>query len=151
MNDQTAFGQQGVVVFGEHAGQVAPAVWRVAQAKALGNLARQASAFQVGHCTRGFLEVFAPGLARFFQNVGQGVLACFLGGSAGAVFGRLLFIGHLHTHLLGQVFDSLDKGHAGVLHQEADGITVLAATKAVEKLFTGADREAGRFFAMKRA
>jgi hypothetical protein len=38
-----------------------------------------------------------------------------------------------------------------VLHQEADGIAVFAATKAVEELFGGADAEAGGFFAVKGA
>lgn len=38
-----------------------------------------------------------------------------------------------------------------MLHQEADGVAVLATTKAVIELFGGADAEGGRFFTMKGA
>jgi hypothetical protein len=62
-----------------------------------------------------------------------------------------VFFGHLHAVLLGQVFHRFDKGHAHVLHEEADGIAVFAATKAVVELFGGAHAEAGGFFAMEGA
>jgi hypothetical protein len=38
-----------------------------------------------------------------------------------------------------------------MVHQKPDGIAVLAATKAMEKLFGRTDRKTGRFFAMKWA
>lgn len=38
-----------------------------------------------------------------------------------------------------------------MVHQEADGIAILAATKTMEKLFGGADCKAGGFLAMKWA
>ena len=41
--------------------------------------------------------------------------------------------------------------HAGVFHQEADGIAILAAAKAVEELLGGADREGGRLLGMEGA
>jgi len=53
--------------------------------------------------------------------------------------------------LLGQVLDGLNEIHAGMLHQKADGIAVLAATEAVVELFGGADAEGGRFFAVEGA
>jgi hypothetical protein len=58
---------------------------------------------------------------------------------AGSVLGRGFVLGHLHAVLLGQVLDRLDEGHAGVVHQKADGIAVLAAAKAVVELFGRAD------------
>ncbi len=148
---QAAFSQQRVVVFGEDAGQRAPAFGRVAQAKALGYLARQAAALEVVDGVRRDLELVAVGFTRFFEHIAQAVLLGFLGCRFGTVFGRLLFFGHHHAGLLGQVFHRFDEGHARVLHQEADGIAVFAAAKAVEKLFGGADAETGGFFAVKRA
>jgi hypothetical protein len=142
-DDQARLGQQRVVVFREDTGQRAPAFGRIAQAEALGDLARQTPAFEVGNRTGAGLEVLAVGLARFFQYVGQAVglgLGCL---GAGTFFGRLGFLGHLHADLLGQVLDGFDEAHAGVLHQKADGIAVFAATKAMEKLFGRADAEAG--------
>ena len=38
-----------------------------------------------------------------------------------------------------------------MVHEETKGIAIFSATEAVKKLFGGADREAGRFFAMKGA
>ncbi len=38
-----------------------------------------------------------------------------------------------------------------MLHQEADGVSILATAKTMEKLFCGTDRKTGRFFAMERA
>ena len=61
----------------------------------------------------------------------------------GAILGGQIVFGHRHAGLLRQVFHGLDKGHAGVLHQEANGIAILATAKAMEKLFGGADCETG--------
>ena len=77
------------------------------------------------------------------------LLLLFLG--AGPVFGRGFILRDLHAVLLRQVFHSLDKGHAGVVHQKADGVAVFAAAKAVVELFGRADRKRRRFFAMERA
>ena len=38
-----------------------------------------------------------------------------------------------------------------MVHQKTKGISIFAAAKTMEKLFGGADREAWRFFTMKRA
>jgi hypothetical protein len=65
--------------------------------------------------------------------------------------GRQIVFGDCHARLLRQVFHGLYKGHAGVVHQEANGIAILATAKTMEKLFGGADRKTGRFFAMERA
>jgi hypothetical protein len=53
--------------------------------------------------------------------------------------------------LVGKLLHGFDKAHAGMLHQKADGIAILAAAKAVEKLLAGADCERGRLLAMERA
>ena len=62
-----------------------------------------------------------------------------------------VFFGNLQAVLLGQILHGLHKSHAGVFHQEVDRVAVLAAAEAVVKLLGRADRERGRFFAMKRA
>ena len=90
----------------------------------------------------------APGL---LQHGGQGVLLLALLLGAGAVLRRAFFLGHLHAILLGQVFDGFNKSHAGVVHQKADGIAILATAKAVVELFGRADRKRGRLLAVKRA
>ena len=99
----------------------------------------------------GVFEVLAPGLTGLLQHIGEGGLLLALLGGAGAVLRAGVVLGHLHAELLGQVFDGFNEGHARVLHQETDGVAVLAATKAVVELFGRADRERGRFFAVKRA
>ena len=50
-----------------------------------------------------------------------------------------------------QFLDRLDIAQAGVFHEEADRIAMRAATEAVVKLLSRADRERGRFFVMERA
>ena len=94
------------------------------------------------------LDVSPPG---FFQHAGQrGLLFAHLRGF-GAVLRRNVVFGHLQAVFLGQVFDGLDEGHAGVLGQEFDRIATRTAAKAVVELLGRADAEGGRFFAMKRA
>ena len=85
--------------------------------------------------------MFDVGDAGFFEHAGQrGLLLAHLRG-AGTVLRADVVLGHLQTVLLRQVFDGLNEGHAGMLHQEADGVTVFAATEAVVKLFGRADRK----------
>jgi hypothetical protein len=69
------------------------------------------------------------------------VLLLFLLQRTSPVLGRGFVLGDLHAVLLGQVFHGLDKGHAGVVHQKADGVAVFATAKAVVELFGRADRE----------
>ena len=67
-------------------------------------------------------------------------------------FGRVhFFFGHLHAVGVGQVFHRLDEIHARVLHQEANGIAILATTEAMEELLGGTDREGGRFLSVEGA
>ena len=148
---QTAFNQQRVVVAGENTGQAAPTLGRVAQAKALGHLAREAAPFEIGHGARRVFELAPVGVAGFFEHAGEGVLLLALFLSACAVLGRGLVLGHLHAKLLGQVIDRFDKAHAGMVHQKTNRIAVFAAAKTVVELLGRADRKRGRFFAMKRA
>ena len=58
---------------------------------------------------------------------------------------------HLQAALVGKLLHGFDKAHAGMLHQKADGVAILAAAKTVKKLLAGADGEGGRLFTMKRA
>ena len=51
------------------------------------------------------------------------------------------FLRHADADALGQVFHRLDEAHAGVLHDEADGGAMRAATEAVIELFGLADGE----------
>ena len=53
--------------------------------------------------------------------------------------------------VLRQILHRFDKGHARMLHQEANGIAVFAAAKAMEKLFGRADRKRRRLLAVERA
>ena len=148
---QAALDKQGVVVLREDAGQAAPAFRRIAQAELLGNLARQTAAFEILNGALRLLESALVSLAGFFQHAGEGVLLLALRLGAGFVLGAAFFLGDDHAILAGEVFDGLDEGHAGVVHQEADGIAVFAAAEAVVELFGGAHRERGRLFPVKRA
>lgn len=62
-----------------------------------------------------------------------------------------LVCGHAHAHSLGQIFNRVGERHAAVLHEEADGVTVRTAAKAMVGLARGADREAGRLFVVEGA
>ncbi len=150
-NDQATFDQQRIVVLREDAGQAAPALGRISQTKALGHFTREATSFEVGDRARRIFELAPVGVPCFFQHAGEGVLFFFLLLRPGAVLWRGLLLRHLHAKLLRQILHCLDKTHACVVHQKANGIAVFAAAKAMEKLLAGADREGRGFFAMKRA
>jgi hypothetical protein len=111
----------------------------------------QAAALQVRHGPRRLLELLAVSIAGFLQHVRErGLLLALLCG-AGAVLRRGVDFGDLHPVLLGKVLDGLDEIHAGMLHQEADGVAVLAAAEAVVELLARADRERGRLFPVEGA
>ena len=140
-DDQAAFHQQRVVVVCKDAGQAAPALGRIAQTEGPGDLARQSATLEVVNRPRRVFQVFDVGDAGFFEHAGQrGLLLAHLRG-AGTVLRADVVLGHLQTVLLRQVFDGLNECHAGMLHQEADGVAVFAATEAVVKLFGRADRK----------
>jgi hypothetical protein len=63
----------------------------------------------------------------------------------------VILLRHHHADTLRQVFDGIDKAHAGILDQEADRRAMGAAAEAVIKLLGGADCEAGGFFVMEGA
>jgi hypothetical protein len=95
--------------------------------------------------------VLAIGLPGFLEHVRQRGLFFALLRSPGPVLRRCVLLGYLHAVLAGQVLHRLDEVHAGVLHQEADGIAVLAAAEAVIELLAGTDRERGRLLAVEGA
>ena len=150
-NDQAALHQQRFVVIGKNAGKGAPTLGRIAQAKLLGYGARQAASLKVVHRFGRFFEVFPVGFARLLQNIRQGVLLLPLLLGPRPVLRAGFVFWHLHPVLLGQVLNGLNKIHAGMVHQKADGVAILAAAKAMVKLLAGADREGGRFLPMKWA
>ena len=78
-------------------------------------------------------------------------MACFWRAAAARVLGPGVKCRHRHlqAHALGQVIHRFDETHAGVVHQKADGVAVLAAAKAVVELFGGAHAERGRLFPVK--
>ena len=86
-----------------------------------------------------------------FKHVRQGGLLLALGGGASAFSRRGIVLRHLQAVFLRQVGHGFDKAHAGMFHQEADGIAVLAAAEAMKKLLGRADREGWRVFPMERA
>jgi len=58
---------------------------------------------------------------------------------------------HLHAHGRGQVLHRIYVAQPAVGHQEADGVAVRAAAKAVIELLRRADGERGRLLVMERA
>jgi len=150
-DDQAAFDQQGIVVIGKHAGQAAPAFRGIPEAKSLGDFTRDAAPLEILDRPFRGTQIFDIGQCGFFQHAGQRRLLFAQVGRPGPVLRRNVVFGHLQAVLLGQVLDGLNECHAGMVHQEADGVAIFAATKAVVELFRGADAEGGRFFAMKRA
>ena len=56
-----------------------------------------------------------------------------------------------HPGSFGQFFDSLGEVQVVVVHDEAEGVTACAATKAVIELLVGADAERRSFFFMEGA
>ena len=139
------------MVVSEDTGQIAPSIRRIAQAKLLGDLTRETSPFQVVHRLGTGFEVLAVRLAGFFKHFVQSGLALALLLCALTLGGVGIVLGNLQAITLRQIFHCLDETHAAMLHQKANGVAVLAAAKAMEKLFGGADRKRGRFFPMKRA
>ena len=70
-DDQPGFDQERFVVLGEGAGQPAPAVGGIAQAKAGRDLAAQATGLQVVDGALAFLELLLPVLGRGGHHIGQ--------------------------------------------------------------------------------
>ncbi|MCY1536030.1 hypothetical protein D9M68_714670 [compost metagenome] len=151
MRDHHAgFDQQRIGIVREYAGQAAPAFGRVAQAEGPGDLARQATPLEVGHGARRGLELLHVGVRGLLQHVVERHLFLPLQRCALTVLWRGVVLGYLQAGLLGQVLHGLDKGHAGMLHLEADGVAVGAAAEAVVELLGRADAERRRFFAVER-
>ena len=126
-----------------------PALGRVAQAEDLGDLSRQAAAFEVvDRARRAFqcLLVVARGLVQ--HVVQRGLLLALLRGALAVLRGRAV-VGHLQAHLRGQVLHGLHEAHARVLHEEADRIAVRAATEAVAELLARAHRERRGLFVVE--
>ena len=86
-----------------------------------------------------------------FQQFRQALLLRQHGLVALTVLGRCTVFRNGQTGLLRQILDSLDEGHAAMLHQEGDGVAIGSAAEAVVELLGGADAERGGFFAVKRA
>ena len=150
-DDQAALGQQRIGVVREHAGQAAPALGRIAQAEVARHLARQAAPLQVVDGAGRVLEVLAVGLAGPGQHVGQGGTLFALARGALALGRAALVFRHLHAILLREIVHHLHEAGTGVVHEEADGVAVLAAAEAVVELLGRADGEAGRLFRVERA
>jgi hypothetical protein len=89
--------------------------------------------------------LLAPGLAGFLQHIGQRGLLLAFGGGAFALLRRMFLLGHLQAHLPCQILHRFDEVHAGVVHQKADGVAVLAAAEAVIELLGRAHAELGDF------
>ena len=100
---------------------------------------------------RAGLELLAVVVAGLGQHIGQRGAALLLRGGLFALGGRAVFLGHRQADLLCEVFHRVDKGHAAVFGQEADGVAVRAAAEAVIELFARADREARRLLGMEGA
>ena len=137
--DESTFYQQRFVIIRKNTGQTAPAFRRIAQAKALGNFARQTTPFEVLHGTGRVFEVLFICVSRFFEHIAQGGLFFTLFGGPDAVLGAGIVFGDLHAVLLGQIFHRLHEGHAGMVHQKSNRVPILATTKAVVKLFRRAN------------
>src|SRR6185369_4676053 len=99
-DDQSAFGQQGIVIAGEDARQTVPAVGRIAQAELLRNRSGNATALEVLDRPRRLLQVLAVGAAGFLEHIGQRRLLLALLGGPRAVLGRSVLFRHLHAVLL---------------------------------------------------
>ena len=95
--------------------------------------------------------MLSVGLACFFEEITQCCLFLLLFSRLGAILGGEIIFRNWHASLLRQIFDRFNEGHARVVHEEADGIAIFSASKAVEKLFGRTDGEAWRLFTMKRA
>ena len=148
---QAALGQQRVLVVGKHARERAPARRRIADAELLGDLARDAAALQVVDGAGRLAQVLAEGVAGLLEHVGQRGLLLALDGGAGAFGRRGVVFRHLQAVLAREVVHGLHEAHAGVLHEETDGVAVGAAAEAVIELLGRADREGGRLLAVEGA
>ena len=150
-DDQPAFNQQWVVVVRKHAGQATPPFRGITQAKGFCDRTGQSAALEIANGPLRAAQMLDISQASFFKHAGEGSLLLANLRRFRPILRRHIVLWHLQTHLLGQVVDGLDKGHAGLLHQKADGITVFAAAKTVIELLGGAHAEGGGFLAMKWA
>jgi hypothetical protein len=147
---QAGLGQRHRLIVGEDAFQAVPAGRRVAEAEAGGDFAGQAAVFQVRDRVGGAAQLAAVEIAGLGHRLAQRhALRLHL-----RALGRrnlVVLLGHDHAHVLCQVLDGIDKAHARVFDQEADRRAMRAAAEAMVELLGRTDREAGRFFAVKRA
>ncbi len=150
-DDKPRFHQQWIIVVRKHAGQRTPALRGIAQAEVFCDLARESATLEVVDGPRCILQLLAIGLAGLFQHVGQRGLLLPLLGRARPILRAGLILRNLQPVVLGQVAYGLDKAHAGVFHQEVDGVAMLAAAEAVVELLGGADRERRRLLGVERA
>ena len=133
------------------AGQRAPALRRIADAKTSRDLAAQATALEVGHGTWAGAKLGAVEVCRLVQQLRHREPPLTELGAPHALFSAHVFLRYLHAHLLGQVLHRVDKTHAGMFGEEAKSVTAGAAAKAVIKLLGRADRKARRLFGMEWA
>jgi len=125
-------------VIREDRGQRIPALRRVTQTEALGDLPRQAATFEVVDGARRVLESLPVEGGRGVEQRAQ----C-LGAAAARVGARTALVGDLEAKTRGEALDRLDEAEVLVLHDEADRRAVRPAAEAVIELFGRAHREGG--------
>jgi hypothetical protein len=130
----------------EHRLQVLPAVRRIAQAEACGDLAGQPTALQIPDCRFGALQLLLVVTGRIRQHLGQ-VRA---GGRFRLTTEGRIGLRHRHADPGCEVLHRVDEAHPVVLHQEADGGAVRAAAETVIKLLGRAHRERRRLLGVER-
>ena len=144
--DQPCGSERLVGVIREHLLQSLPRIRRVTDAEFLCDVAGKPSAFQVFNRLRRVLQLVAIKLRRLQQRAVK----------IRTVFGAVLIklgtrrFRHLHADALRKILHRVDKTHAAVFHQEADGRAMRAAAKAVIKLLGRADGERWRLFGVER-
>ena len=138
--------ERRIVVIRKDLGQALPGVRRVTYAEAGGDLAREAPRFEIFDCMRGLLQAGSVEARRCEQQFIEILrfLAAFL---VAGVFDP----GHFEAAIAGQFLHGIRKRLAGMLHQEADGGAVRAASEAVIELLGRTDGERRCLFAVERA
>ena len=149
LDDQSGLDQQGVLVIRKHAGEAAPTVRRVAQPEIFGDLAGEPATFQIGHGFGAGFELFAVSLCGFLQHIAERGLPLPLLGCALTLHRIGVVFRHLQAIRLRQILHRIHKRHAGVFHQKTNRIAIFSATKAMEKLLAGTDRERGGFLTVE--
>src|SRR5260363_282759 len=123
---------------------------RVAQSETLGDFAAQAAVLSIGNRRWRGAQLFAIVIGCALHDLDQ-TGRCLLrqrrrrGSLPPGWLAR-----YRKPDGLRQLVHRFDKAQSAMLHQKANRAAVRAATEAVVKLLTGADRERWRFFVMKR-